>query len=137
MSNQIDKIKEIAFAFDKQDFVGRNCHLSFIIYKGRIVAFSPNTIKTNPTNLKNPRFSKEGYNISGIRGSCSELNAIKQLKNLTNISTKKCSLINIRVNQQNEIRNSRPCNSCSSLISYFQFKSVIYSNSEGKFEEYC
>ncbi len=136
VNNQIEKIKEIAFAFDKRDFVGRNCHFSFIIYKGRIIAFSNNTIKTTPVNLRNPRFSKEGYNISGIRGSCSELNAIKQLKNLTNIPSKKCSLINIRVNQQNQIRNSRPCFSCENLLQVFSFKNVIFSNSEGQFEKY-
>lgn len=130
----LDQIKEIAFAFDRDLFPGRNLHLSFIIYKGRIICIGQNSKKTHPVNLRNPKISQDGLDISSFRGLCSEYSAIRKLKNLTNIKTGKCSLINIRINKLNEIRNSRPCNSCLGLLAFFKFKSIHYSNDAGLFE---
>lgn len=131
-----DKIKEIAFAFNRDLFPGRNLHLSFIIYKGRIISIGQNSRKTHPINLRNPKISKEGVDISGFRGSCSEWSAVNRLKNLTNIPVNKCSLINIRINKLNEMRNSCPCNSCFGLLSHFAFKEVRFSNDRGEFEKF-
>ena len=129
-----DKIKEIAFAFDKDSFPGRSLHLSFIIYKKRIIAIGQNSKKTHPINLRNPKISKEGVDISSFRGVCSEWSALRQLKNLTNIPAKKCSLINIRINKLNEIRNSRPCNSCVPLLLFFGIDNIYYSDETGEFK---
>lgn len=131
----LEKIKEIAFAFDKDSFPGRSLHLSFIIYKKRIIAIGQNSKKTHPINLRNPKISKEGVDISSFRGSCSEWSALRQLKNLTNISAEKCLLINIRVNKQNEIRNSQPCNSCLSLLAFFKMNRIYYSDEKGEFKQ--
>ncbi len=128
-----DKIKEIAFAFDRNLFLSRSLHLSFIIYKGRIISIGQNSKKTHPVNLKNKKINYDGIDISPIKGTCSELSAIKRLKNLTNIPTEKCQLINIRVNKKNEIRMSNPCQSCESLLRFFQMKDIYYSDNDGKF----
>ena len=129
----LEKIKEISFAFDKDLFPGRNLHLSFLIYKGRIISIGQNSKKTHPINLKNRKISKDGVDISSFRGICSEWSALRQLKNLTNIPAHKCSLINIRINKNNEIRNSKPCNSCAKLISFFSISDVSYTNENGEF----
>ena len=131
----LEKIKEIAFAFDRELFPNRNLHLSFIIYKGRIISIGQNSKKTHPMNLRNRKINKEGVDISSFRGSCSEWNAISRLKNLTNIPAHKCYLINIRVNKNNEIRMSMPCSSCLKLLSFFNIKKVYYSNENGVFEQ--
>lgn len=130
----LNKIKEIAFAFDRDLFPGRNLHLSFITYKNRIICIGQNSKKTHPINLRNPKISIDGSDISSFRGSCSEYSAINKLKNLTNIKISKCSLINIRINRLNEIRISRPCNSCMGLLAHYAFRDVYYSNNEGEFE---
>lgn len=131
-----DKIKEIAFAFNPDLFPGRSLHLSFIVYKGRIISIGQNSKKTHPINLRNPKISKDGIDISRLRGTCSELSAVTRLKNLTNIPTNKCSLVNIRINKINEMRNSCPCNSCFSLLSYHSFRDIYFSNDKGEFEKF-
>mgnify|MGYP001560508936 CR=1 FL=1 len=135
MQNIINKIKEIAFAFDKNQFPGRTLHLSFIVYKKRIVTIGQNTKKTHPINLKNRKISKEGIDISKLCGTCGEWAALRSLKNLTNIPAKKCSLINIRINKLNEIRMSRPCHSCISLLTFFNLDKIYYSNNQGQFQK--
>lgn len=131
----LDKIKEIAFAFDRDLFSDRNLHLSFIIYKGRIISIGQNSKKTHPVNLKNKKINKDGVDISPIKGTCSELSAIKRLKNLTNVPTEKCQLINIRVNRLNDIRMSKPCFSCLGLLAYHSFQSVWFSDEKGEFKQ--
>ena len=135
MKKIITKIKEIAFAFDRDLFPSRNLHLSFIVYKGRIISIGQNSKKTHPINLKNKKINKDGVDVTTSKGSCSELSAVQKLKNLTNIPVGKCQLINIRVNRQNEIRNSKPCSSCDSLLRFFRFSSVWFSNEKGEFEK--
>lgn len=130
----LDKIKEIAFAFDRDLFSDRNLHLSFIIYKGRIISIGQNSKKTHPINLKNRKINKDGVDISSFRGSCSEWSAISKLKNLTNIPACKCQLINIRINKQNEIRMAKPCISCLGLISHYGFQDIWFSNEKGEFK---
>lgn len=130
----LEKIKEIAFAFDKNSFSSRNLHLSFLIYKNRIISIGQNSKKTHPINLRNRKISKDGIDISSFRGSCSEWNALLRLKNLTNIPARKCSLVNIRINKNNEIRMSRPCYSCLRLLAFYDITDVCYSNERGGFE---
>lgn len=135
MQNIINKVKEIAFAFDKEQFPGRALHLSFLIYKKHIIAIGQNSKKTHPINLKNKKITKDGTDISKFRGTCSEWNALNKLKRLTNIPAERCILINIRINKQNKIRNSRPCCSCLSLLSFFGVPLIYYSNENGKFQK--
>ncbi|MEK6878284.1 MAG: hypothetical protein AABY22_01680, partial [Nanoarchaeota archaeon] len=66
----LEKIKEIAFAFDRNLFPSRNLHLSFIIYKGRIISIDQNSKKTHPINLRNPKINADGINVSSIKGVC-------------------------------------------------------------------
>ena len=134
MKKIIAKIKEIAFAFDRDLFPSKSLHLSFIVYKGRIISIGQNSKKTHPINLRNKKINKDGIDISSFRGTCSELSALTQLIRMTNISANKCQLINIRVNKQNEIRMARPCNSCLGLLAFFRVKNVYFSNEKGEFE---
>ena len=131
----LEKTKEIAFAFDKNLFPKNCLHLSCIFYKGRIVSIGQNSKKTHPTNLRNPKINKDGVDISSFRGTCSEFSSINQLKRLTNIPTNKCSLVNIRINKNNEIRMSKPCNSCLGLLSFQKFGEVWFSDESGQFKQ--
>lgn len=128
-----EKIKEVAFAFDRELFPGRNLHLSFIIYKGRIIAIGQNSRKTHPINLKNRKINKDGVDISGIKGTCSELATILTVIRRTNVPLNKCTIVNIRINQNNRINNSKPCLSCEKLIKHFDISKIIYSDKNGGF----
>ena len=128
----LEKTKEIAFAFDKNLFPKNCLHLSCIFYKGRIVSIGQNSKKTHPTNLRNPKINKDGVDISSFRGTCSELKTIKNIINTTNIPISKSILVNIRINKNNKIRNSKPCSSCQKLLSYYQFSKIIYSSGDNE-----
>lgn len=109
-------------------------HFSFIIYKNKIVTIGSNRKKTHPFNLKNRKIStKTGEDISDQKYVCSELNAIKKLKNTTNIDTNKCILVNIRYDRNGKISYSKPCMSCENLLKHFCFKKVIWTDNEGKY----
>lgn len=116
---------------------GLRCrHFSFIISKKRIISIGYNTQKTHPANLKYKKFSlKTGEDISEHKHTCSEFNAVVKLKNLTNIDTKKCTLINLRYDRNKKIAFAAPCMSCLSLLSFHEFKRVLWTDSEGNYVE--
>ena len=98
-------------------------HVSVVFYKNRILAIGRNKAKSHPLNIRNIPLSKHGntYYLN-IKKTCSELSACQILKNKTNILTKNCILVNVRIDQNGNIRNSRPCPSCSNLLNYFQHR---------------
>ena len=131
------KLTEIATAMRDDEVGGKiNHHVSFVLYKNRILSIGKNNHKTHPINLLNPKFNRELVNISSEKKTCSELAAIIKLKNTSNVAFNRCSLINIRVDRTGVLNNSCPCSSCKSLIKYFGFKNVFYSNELGEFVEY-
>ncbi len=109
-------------------------HFSFILYKNRIISIGNNSKKTHPLNLKNRKTSlRTGEDFSDQKHICSEFSAINKLKNMTNIDTKKCVLVNIRYNRNGEIALSKPCMSCENLLKYFSFKRVIWTDNDGNY----
>lgn len=109
-------------------------HFSFILYKNRLIATGMNCNKTHPLNLINRKVSKvTGEDYSEYKQTCSELNAILKLKRLTNIDTKKCTLVNIRFDRKDRVSLAKPCSSCDSLLKYHNFKQIIWSDNNGDY----
>lgn len=109
-------------------------HFSFILNKKKIVAIGTNQQKTHPTNLKNRKISTTtGEDFSDQKHVCSEFNAIIKLKNLTNINTKKCTLVNLRYDRNRRLALASPCMSCISLLKYHEFKKIIWTNKNGEY----
>lgn len=126
------RLKDLAFSLIDTDSKKRCHHFSFIIHKGRIVSIGQNNRKTHPINLKNRKYSlKTGKDFSDEKHTCSEFNAILKLKKLTNINSKKCSIVNIRIDRNNNIAFAKPCMSCDSLLRYFEFKNIYWSDADG------
>ena len=126
------KLEEIAFSLLEDHNANRCRHFSFILHKGRIISSGLNSSKTHPLNLRNRKISRiTGEDYSSQKQTCSELNAILKLKRLTNIDTRKCILINLRYDRNNELALAKPCMSCQSLLQYHNFKTIIWSTSKG------
>ena len=130
-----EKFKDLSKAL-MPEVMNQNFHVSFVTWKGKVVAVGLNNKKTHPINLKNPKISKEGENVCTHKHTCSELNAFVKLKNLTNVPFHKCSLVNIRILKNGTFGNALPCQSCESLISYLNLKTVHYTDSAGNLVEY-
>lgn len=112
-------------------------HFSFILYKKRIVSIGINNQKTHPLNLKNRKISvRTGEDFSDQKHICSEFSAIFKLKKMTNINTKKCTLVNLRYDRNKKLALARPCMSCISLLKYHEFKTIVYTNNNGVYEEF-
>lgn len=134
--NKFSKYIELAHALFNPDHELRTFHVSFVLYKNRIVSVGINNVKTSPVNLKNPRYGRGGENISTFKGSCSEWVALSKLKNMTNIPFGKCVLINVRLNKNKQIAISKPCDSCASLLEFFDIRKVFFTTNNGVFEQY-
>ncbi len=129
-----DRLEDIAKSLIDWSDPIRCRHFSFILNKKRIVAIGSNQQKTHPTNLRNRKVSSTtGEDFSDQKHTCSEFNAIIKLKNLTNIDTKKCVLVNLRFNRNRQLALASPCMSCVSLLKYFEFKRIIWSDNEGNY----
>lgn len=135
--NKFSKSIELSLALYKPESRILRCqHFSFIFYKDRLISIGQNNNKTNPIHLINRKISKEGKNVSSFAGTCSEYDAARKLKRLTNIPFNKCILINIRVDNNRRLNFSKPCGSCRNLLEYLEFKEVYFSNESGQFEQY-
>lgn len=128
------KLEDVALSLLDNHNANRCRHFSFILYKNRIISIGNNSKKTHPLNLKNRKTSlRTGEDFSDQKHICSEFSAINKLKNMTNIDTKKCVLVNIRYNRNGEIALSKPCMSCENLLKYFSFKRVIWTDNDGNY----
>ncbi len=136
VSNIFNRVVELGFAAYNPMEHKENFHLSAVVNKNKIVAIAANSARTHTVNLLNPKFGYDGKNLNDSRGSCSELKALLQFKNKTNIDARKCTLINIRINRNLELANSCPCAGCKNLLRYFDLKAVYYTNEKGIFEKY-
>jgi hypothetical protein len=129
------RLEEIAWSLIDVDEEKRCRHFSFILNKKRIIAIGTNRPKTHPANLKNRKLSaRTGEDISDQKHICSEFNAIMKLKRLTNIDTKKCTLINIRYNRNGDLALASPCMSCLNLLKFHEFKSIAWTDQNGLYQ---
>jgi len=127
-----DRLEDIALSLLDNHNANRCRHFSFIIYKNRLISTGLNCNKTHPLNLRNRKISRvTGEDYSNQKQTCSELNAILKLKRLTNIDTRKCTLVNLRYDRNGFKALAKPCMSCTSLLRYHNFKQVIWSTNNG------
>jgi len=133
--NIFPRLVEIAYSLhDPKDEL--NFHLSAIVNKSKLLALSQNSPKTHAKNRYNPKFGRDGNDITSIKQTCSELAVLIKFRNKTNIDINKCNLINIRINREGKLSNSCPCQSCRNLILFYQPREVYFTNSFGTFEKY-
>jgi tRNA(Arg) A34 adenosine deaminase TadA len=87
---------------------------------GKLIAAGCNTYQT---------YSKDGF----IKNSCSchaEINVLRKLLKLNYIDSK-INLYIVRISNDNEFRDSCPCNECLQIIKLFNIKYLIYSTKCG------
>ena len=45
-------------------------------------------------------------------------------------------IINLRIDNNNQVANAKPCVNCQRVLKQFNFKHVFYTNEQGQFEEF-
>jgi hypothetical protein len=135
MQYELKKSLEIANAEFDYNHDMRVQVFSFGWYKKRLICIGKNKNKTHPLNItKNPIYFDD--KILETKTTCAELDLFLRLKNKTNIPYNKLTIVNVRLDKNLKIRNSKCCRSCKSLIDYMKPKSMYYTTEEGIFKIY-
>jgi deoxycytidylate deaminase len=103
-------------------------HATFIIVKNKIVSIGVNKPKSNPKTLKYNYRAKDGTDISRLVGTHSELVSIIKYGRA---DCRHCTFVNIRLDGNRELNNSRYCSGCLDILTQVGFKRAYYSTSNG------
>lgn len=117
---------DLARAMCPLNYERRVSHVAFLIKRGKIVHIALNSAKSHPISYNH---DYKDYQHTGLHA---ELNVCIK-SNKENLS--KYKLVAIRVNRHMQIRNSKPCIGCQSVIKQFQIGEVWYSNDNGTFDK--
>lgn len=119
---QLKRFEEIAGAMlDKPN--SAFLHFTFIVKGSKILSIGWNNTWASPLRIRNR------YIIYPLGGIHSEAASIKKLFDLDDC--RKATLVNIRLNNQRQLRNSKPCEVCTNLIYTLGFKKIFFSTESG------
>lgn len=131
-SMNFDKVIEISFALaGKYPYKKRCRHFSFIFERNRLVSIGINSPKTHPLNLRYNYIGQKQLKINDIVGTHSELSAVIKIGDE---SCKGLTIINTRVNRNNQLDYSHPCSGCMDMIKKLGFKRLFYTTKQQTFE---
>ena len=126
----LNRLTEISIALKPKYQTGRAFHVTFILKKSKIISIGVNNLNKTHPKTKNFKYkNNEGY-IASIH---SELDACLKLgeHDLSHYD-----IVNIRINNNNKLDNSRPCCGCCSLLTQTGFNKLFYSTRDQSFSEY-
>lgn len=127
-------IKEISLALAPKHPSDQRCrHFSFILNKKKVIVIGFNRQKTHPINLKYNFVNRRNIPINDLVGIHSEINALIKL-GTDDVSG--LTLVNTRVNRNNQIDLSMPCSGCQSFLKNLNFKRIYFSTKCGDFERF-
>ena len=120
------RLIEISYALLERSTIGRCRHFSFVLNKSKILAIGLNDYqKSHPMN------QKFGYHpMSKLHAEMAA--ALK----LGMVNCAGLTMVNIRINRENEISNSLYCRGCSNLVRALNFKDTYYSDSNGHIQQF-
>lgn len=104
------------------DKVASSRHAACIMYRGDIIAFGVNKIKSHPFAA---RFSKNSEAIYFHAETSAIYNALKKIDV---DELKKCKLFVLRIKSDGSIGSSCPCPGCARAIATFNIPVVYHSN---------
>lgn len=126
MNPNFQRIIDIGFATRQKNLIGRCWHMSVILNKSKILS-----IGFNDYSKTHPKLKEFGYHPHSKLHA--ELAACLRL-GLTDCTG--LTIINLRINRNGLIDNSKFCVGCSNLIKSLGFTKAYFSNSQGGFEKY-
>ena len=132
MDKIFNKTIELARAMYPAEFGKNQCrcfHVSALFNKSRLLAVAENKQKTNPRN----KFNLISFDI-GAKNTCSEMALFLRVKNkFDKLNWRKVVMVNCRIDQRGNIRNSKACPACQNLIKYIGLKYLYHTTESGEF----
>lgn len=130
IASVIERCIRKSLEFSRHKGVWNRCrHFTFILDGRRIVSFGTNSSKTHPLNLLHPYTNRNMEIISQFVGTHSEMKAVLKLgpENCRGLS-----LLNVRIDRNGRVSQSRPCRGCMSMIKNLGLSEVLYTDHEGQ-----
>ena len=126
MQPNFSRIVEIGRALKDKGSRKKNWHLSAILNKSKILSIGVNDYTKTHPKLREFKY----HPLAKIH---SELNACLKL-GLTDCSG--LTIVNIRIDKNENLNNSCYCFGCSNLVRYLGFKQAFFTDEDGNFQEY-
>lgn len=121
------KYTDLARAMRPHDHDLRCFHASFLVRQGKILSIGMNSAKTHPINLGLPYFGRDNKDFRLNCGTHSEVRCL-----LKKVFFNKAIMVNVRIDRNGEIANSRPCKGCQSFLARFNIPEVYFSVAENE-----
>lgn len=123
---KIDNLIKITRELKKKFQTGQFFHATIALKGGNIIA-----VGINDYNEKHPE-SKFGKYIATKNSNAnyqpclhSEIDCLKQIKFRDDLN--KITLLNIRINNNDELANAEPCDNCKKVLSNYKFKRIYFT----------
>lgn len=129
-SSIIERCISKSLEMSRRKGVWNRCrHFTFILDGKRIVSLGTNSRKTHPLNLLHPYTNRNMEIISQFVGTHSEMKAVLRLgpQNCRGLS-----LLNVRIDRNGRVSQSRPCRGCMSMIRNLGLFEVLHTDHEGR-----
>jgi deoxycytidylate deaminase len=126
LSKKQQSIVELAKNVANQSTFGKFHHGAVLVSHGKIVNTAHN----------DNRLCNFGTRFRNIQNGTATLHAeLGSILNVSNKTTNGSTVYVVRVNKQDEWRNSKPCPMCESAMKFCGISKVIYSTDDGNFIE--
>lgn len=132
--SRFNRLSEISRALLSRNEHEKCFHFTYAFWGSKLLAIGMNKPKTHTKNLSLPyldRQSKE--NISDQIGIHSEVDCILKLGRFHDYQ--KINFFNFRIDKNDKIAISRPCNGCLHLFEQIGFKNIFFTNNKGELEK--
>lgn len=118
----------ISTSIDLADFTDyTQRHFSFLLLRNKVICTG-----INDRNKTNPIAKKFGFYQPNIHSEVAcLLNAPIKVRDL-----RRFTMVNIRIDQNNNLMLSRPCKFCQRVLASFGISQLWYSTGEGEFDEF-
>jgi|SRR5581483_2218361 len=103
--------------------VHKSKHFCFIFKNGSLCTFGLNCRIFFQTKDGKTKYSKHAEEVA--------IDRLKALTRNTRFNPRHYSIVNIRINSKGELRNSKPCSGCKSIIDEIGIKKVYASTDAG------
>ena len=127
------ELSRALFPVNIEERNGRRCiHYSYLFNKTKLILVAENKQSTHSIN----RYNLREFDI-GQKHICSECRLFLKAKSkFDNLNWRKLTVVNVRINLQGKICNSRPCASCKNLLQFVSPRSVYFTDDHGDFVKY-
>lgn len=114
---------------------GRAFHATIALKGSKVIAIGYNNYtRLHPCAKFGKYASYKTVNYNHVIGLHSEIACIKQI--LFRDDYHKITIVNLRIDNNNQVANAKPCVNCQRVLKQFNFKHIFYTNEQGQFEEF-